>query len=442
MELLLDAHLEGLRVAQLESAEAGATSGLAAWSASKSRVSRWGTVDESFVAGMLAMEGLEVGTATMLDELQTLAQAQIEGGRGNAIAVGLGYALAARPPGVLSERVVTGWWSTASAPWQLAAVIASRGQSTLRDRFILESLNGPAELPVALEATRVAADFGMTEAIAGVRGAMNRPSSPTELRIAAAAAIGRLTVAGSASGADWTLAEAILMEAAMSRPEMLSDEELAVLLWRAPPGATHTLIEQLLRDGGQDRRRWREAIRAIRIQGDARWIPVLLNCIEHQSGSEELKRVFAEPASNLARLAGDVYAHITGARIAHQRWRDAPEDDSEDEDDVADNPYVPASAKRDPDGALLWPDPVKLTAEWGAIASDFEPGRRYLCGEAVTESSLLRVLGNAKASQQQRAQASLLLQIARGGVPCMNVGAPTQQQDRHLESLGATSWNW
>ncbi|HEY1398001.1 hypothetical protein [Roseateles sp.] len=440
MERLLDAHLEGLRVAQLESAQAPAFIGDVAWAASKTRLARWGTSDEAFVAGTLAMQALELGTTVWLEELQTLAQAQFESGRGDAIAIGLAGALRRRGD-TLSEKLASHWWEQASPLWRRAALIAAHSLPTLRTSLIRDGLRQGADPAVIAEAARLAGSHGIAEAVPALQAVLNEPSSSLETRRVAAAAIGRLIGSAADGGAAWRQAEAVLLDAWITAPEELTDEELVVWLWRAAPATTVPAIERMLIEGNNDRRRWREALRAIRFQGDPRWLPVLLQCMAHQSQQDEVRRFFVEPSSNLARLAGDVFAHITGARIGHQRWREAPEA-PDDAEDALDNPYVPASAKRDPDGALLWPDVEVLNREWPSLSSTLDPARRYLGGEAVTESTLLRVLGNAKASQQQRWQAALLLQLARGASPCFDVGAATPAQDRALAALGTSSWNW
>jgi len=440
MERLLDAHLEGLRVAQLESAQARAPIGDVAWSAAKTRLNRWGTSDESFVAGILALHAMEVGSPGWLEELQLLAQAQSEAGRGDAIAIGLASA-ARRRGDPLSEKLALHWWQQGSPLWRRAALIAAYSMPTLQAPLIHDALPKGAEPSVIIESARLAGACGIAEALPALLAVLNEPSSCMETKRVAAAAIGRLIGSAADGGVAWRQAEAVLLDAWITAPEQVADEELLVWLWRAAPATTVPAIERMLVEGNEDRQRWREALRAIRLQGDPRWLPVLLQCMAHQSQEDEIRRFFVEPSSNLARLAGDVFAHITGARIGHQRWREAPEP-PDDADEAMDNPYVPAAAKRDPDGALLWPDVEVLSREWSALSSSFDAARRYLGGEAVTESSLLQMLGNARASQQQRWQAALLLQLARGPGPCFDVGAPTPAQDRALATLGTTSWNW
>lgn len=441
MAHLLEANLEGLRVAQVETGPAPGAIGDAAWTASKARLARWGTSDESFVAGTLALHALEFGVSAWLEELQALGSAQFERGQGDAIARGLACAAAYCGDG-LAERVAIGWWDSARAPWPLAGLIAARNLPSVRQRFVQEALGGGASSAVVAEAARLAGAVGMTESIPALAAALDQPGLDLETRSGAAAAIGRMVSSKSERGDAWRQAEAALLDVWTTAPEQLHDDALIVLLWRADQASTNRVIEQMLRDGVDDRRRWREALRAIRFQGDARWLPVLLQSIEHQSRDEEVQRYFSEPSSNLARLAGDVFAHLTGARIGEQRWREAPEARDEELDEVLGNPYVPASAKRDPDGSLLWPDAAKLKEQWPGMSPGFEVGRRYLAGERVVEGTLLRCLGNARATQQQRAQAALLLQLARGPGPCFDVSLPSAVQDRELVDLGVTSWNW
>lgn len=441
MEQLLEAHLEGLRVAQIESSESTGEVGSAAWEASKTRLTRWGTTDEAFVAGSVALHARNLGTSRWLDELHASAQAQFDAGRGDAIAAGMAFA-AARRGDAIAESLVSSWWQSSHPLWQRAGLIAARAFPALQASLIPEALRiGVPDATVA-DAAELAGRLGMTATVPALLAQLGHPAADPATKRAAAVALGRLVAPAAEGAAAWRQAEAFLLDAWITDPATLSDQALTVLLWRAAPGVTHPVIEQLLRVGHEDRRLWREALRAIRLQGDARWVPVLLQCMEHQNQAAEIQRFFSEPASNVARLAGDVFAHITGARIGHQRWREAPEPSDDDADETLDNPYVPAAAKRDPDGALLWPDVAKLNEEWRTLTTNFESGQRYVGGDRVSESTLLRALGNAKASQQQRAQSALLLQLARAGAPCFDVGASTVEQDRQLALLGVSSWNW
>ncbi len=440
LEFLLDAHLEGLRVAQLESAQAPAPLGNAAWAASNFRLSRWGTADEAFVAATLALDAFELGEPTLLQELQSAAKTQLERGRGDGIAMGLAHAVQ-RHGDTVAETLAVEWWQQGSPLWQRAALIAAHALPTLQASLLQGGLRREADAAVVAEAAKLAGAVGFTSAAPALLALLGDPSCNSEVQRSAAAAIGRLVDPALDGEAVWSRAESILLDAWVTAPEQVTDEQLLVLLWRADPGVTRPLIERILLAGRGDPQQLRQALRAMLLHGDACWLPVLLQCMAHQSQDEELQRYFTEPASNVARLAGDVFAHITGVRIGHQRWREGPEPSTDAQDEVMDSPYVPVASKRDPDGALLWPDVEALNREWPRISSGFEAGRRYVGGAAVTKASLLETLANARASQLQRWQAALLLQLAQGGT-CFDVAAPTPAQDHALQTLGMTSWNW
>lgn len=439
-EHLLDAHLEGLQVAQLESAQAPALLGDTAWAASKFRLSRWGTADEAFVAATLAFHAFELGEPAWLQELQSKANAQFESGRGDGVAMGLAHA-ARRRGAMVAETLAAEWWKQGSPLWQRAALIAAHALPTLHASLLQGGLRRDADSAVMVEAAKLAGAVGFTGAAPALLALLGDPSCSPEAKRSAAAAIGRLIDPALDGGATWHRAESILLDAWVKAPAQVTDEQMLVWLWRASPVVTRPAIEQMLVAGREDPQLLRQALRAMRLQGDAYWLPVLLQCMAHQSQDEEVLRYFAEPASNVARLAGDVFAHITGVRIGHQRWREAPEPPTDVQDEVLDSPYVPVASKRDPDGALLWPDVEVLNREWPALSSSFEVGRRYVGGAAVTKASLLEILANARVSQQQRWQAALLLQLAQGGA-CFDVAAVTPAQDQALHALGVTSWNW
>jgi hypothetical protein len=440
LEHLIDAHLEGVRVAQLESAQVPAPMGDAAWEASKVRLSRWGTADEAFVAATLALHAFELGKPDWLQELQSMANAQFERGRGDGVAMGLAHA-ARRRGDTIAETMAAEWWQQGSPLWQRAALVAAHALPTLHASLLQGGLRREADAAVMVEAAKLAGAVGFTSAAPALLALLGDPSCSPEAKRSAAAALGRLVDPALDGGAIWHRAESILLDAWVTAPEQVTDEQLLVWLWRAAPGVTRPAIEQVLMAGREDRQRLRQALRAMRLQGDAHWLPVLLQCMAQQSQDEEVRRYFDEPSSNVARLAGDVFAHITGARIGHQRWREAPEPPNDEVEEAMDSPHVPVGSKRDPDGALLWPDVEVLNREWPGLSSIFEAGRRYVGGAAVTKASMLETLANARASQQQRWQAALLLQLAQGGA-CFDVAALTPAQDQALQALGVTSWNW
>jgi uncharacterized protein (TIGR02270 family) len=145
--------------------------------------------------------------------------------------------------------------------------------------------------------------------------------------------------------------------------------------------------------------------------GDVRAVPWLLDQM-------------ADPA--LARLAGEAFTTLTGARLDAQQLEaldTPPAVHGEDGEQGA--PPVPAE-----DADLPWPHVGRLRAWWAQAASRLEPGPRRLWGLQVDDSACLDVLRCA--TQRVRRQAALLRCAQAPGTPLFNVAAPAWRQQREL----------
>jgi uncharacterized protein (TIGR02270 family) len=120
----------------------------------------------------------------------------------------------------------------------------------------------------------------------------------------------------------------------------------------------------------------------------------------------------------LARVAGEAFAMITGDDVARQNlggsWPEGftagPSEDPNDE-----------RVEMDPDENLPWPDLGKIAAWWAGDRERFQPGTRYLLGRPLVEEWLEDVLRHGY--QRQRAAAALELAIRRPGTPLFEVRA-------------------
>ncbi len=152
----------------------------------------------------------------------------------------------------------------------------------------------------------------------------------------------------------------------------------------------------------------RLTVQALGAIGDPDAIPKLLDFM-------------ADPA--LARVAGEAFAHITGAHISYDKLeRDPPEgfvagptEDPADED-----------VALDPDGNLYWPDAALCAAWWSKNKSNFSAGNRYLDGKPIAIEHLRDVL--KKGYQRKRAAAALELAMREPGKPLYEVRAPGFRQ--------------
>jgi hypothetical protein len=177
----------------------------------------------------------------------------------------------------------------------------------------------------------------------------------------------------------------------------------------------------------------------MRFSGHVQWLDVLIQVMEHQCGAEPVAQFHSEPASNLARHAADVFAHITGARIGEQLWQHAPEPDA-DAEDAASDPRIPAARKQDPDDGLLWPDVDALKRWWAAHRARFTAGGehqgRYLAGLPLRAASAAQVLVDPLASQLQRHHAALHLRCASHTAQLFDVRAALPTQRARAAALG------
>jgi uncharacterized protein (TIGR02270 family) len=431
-EQLLLAHLEGLRVAERESAVEPGLSGDAGWAPAWARAQMWKTADEAFVAGVLALEEAHAAghaapaAGSKLAQLEALLHRQAGStGEDREVARGLTSAAAWLPWEQVMPAVYR-WAHEDRLALRRCALATCALQRIPAGEALALWLQDPAPLMQA-RALRAVGELGRDDLSAAVMEALHAAPEESAVAEEAAAALCLLgdpdtpaAEAGIAALARWP-----------GRQPLLRDRTLAAWAQAAPP----PLQQRSVRAALQERALWRPALTVMRFSAQVEWLLLLLQLMEHQMESGELQRFFDEPAANLARQAADVFAHIAGLRIGEGLWQPAPEPE-EDAPDPASDPAIPVARKQDPDDGLLWPDVPALKRWWSANDARFVGSGPMLAGRALTVSQAREVLVDPLATQSQRRHAALFLR-AHGHTPQLfDVAAPLQRQRAQAAALG------
>jgi hypothetical protein len=456
-EFLLQGNLEGLRVAQQESSKFDpegklVEAGNAGWEPAFKRLTKWKTADEAFVCSVLA---LEEAHALMPDEdaritgLQSSADlphraklAQIEqmacqqfddsDGAGDVeIARGLASA-AAWVAWEKVQAVVFSWANSAHPVLRRCALSACALPRIPAGEALAHWVRDPHGL-VRARAMRAAGELGRSDLVPLLieqlqsMNASYHPTSAPDYWHGRFWAAWSLCLLGSNVGAD-TLLKILLEQALHRAPDLRSLQGWSALAQVMPLEAQQSIANQLLQLD-QPAHCWRHALALIRFSGHASWLTTLLNMMRYEYQPERLQLYFQEPARNLARLAADVFAHITGARIGEQLWSHPPEESEETEQDTenqnASNPRLPASRKQDPDDALLWPD-LAAVQQWAQAhqakwQNTGEHQGCYLDGNALTNVNAKAIIANPLSTQLQRHHAALFLRCTDQSPVLINV---------------------
>lgn len=447
-ELLLQANLEGLRVAQHESSRFDARGhllqpGSAGWEASFSRAQRWKTADETFVAATLALDdpgaakqvsgNTVAASGSLLAMLEENVCDQFEGDAGSGVppmAQGLASAAAWLPWDVVSTPVLA--WSRSPEPVLRRCALSALALHRLpAEDALAQWLHDPHPL-VRARALQAVGELGRTDLTSELVAALDAHAD-VDLWGCRTAAAESLCLLGQPLGAE------VNVELARTLARQDAASVLPAWIQLAQDGSVQALIESEL----QHREHWRTALAAMRYSGDVRWLDTLIQIMEHQSGAEPVLRFFSEPVSNLARHAADVFAHITGARIGDQLWRAAPEPQPESEseaEDAAPDPRIPAARKQDLDDGLLWPNVDAVKRWWSSRRSGFSQGGahhgRYVAGLPLQAGGATKVLVDPAATQLQRHHAALYLRCAGHTARLFDVRAPLPTQRARARALG------
>ena len=192
-----------------------------------------------------------------------------------------------------------------------------------------------------------------------------------------------------------------------------SDSDFALrAMWIVPRVLQKASAEQWLRGLAQSENSRRLAIVGCGIAGDPVYVPRLLGII-------------AKPA--YARVAGEAISMITGIDLAYEDldgdWPEGfeagPTEDPEDE-----------NVDLDEDEDLPWPDQALVQKWWDANGGQFQQGRRYLCGQPITDENCRRVL--REGYQRQRIAAAYELALMNPDEPLFEWRAPGFKQQEWL----------
>jgi uncharacterized protein (TIGR02270 family) len=341
VDRLLDAHLEGLRVA-----------GTAAVAPALQNLQRWKTADEAFVSTYVLAHTHDPGALAALE--QELEQTP-DMTQGAAAALLWAGDDAAMP---LMQR----WWRSGRAALRRAAVPAAmRHPRVNRDTVILDAQQD-ADEALRARAWRAVGEWRLTAHTDRLRGALD-DASP-RCRFEAACALSLLGDATAAARIPTDLQH--LQDSTRRR---------AILAWAR--GTDHASFASAFNRHASDERWHRDLIWALTFRGDLAGLAQLCHWLEF-------------PA--YARLAGYAIAHITGvdleaAGLCREDEEEAPahaHDDDADEpsDDVQSEPE-----SHDEDEGLPEPDPERLSA-WvrGSAAVSSLAGRSYVAGELLVSA--------------------------------------------------------
>jgi uncharacterized protein (TIGR02270 family) len=431
---LLDANLEGLKVAQQESGKIDRNGvvtkqGQAGWDATWTRLQKWKTADEAFVSGVLALEASQERSAdnnALLTQLQDAAQTQFDDNAQTDIAHGMASAAAWLP--IDAVQPVLHNWAKAEHPVPRYCAITACALHRIGDVDAMRLwITDPHPL-VRARALRAAGELGLTELAIPLLKHLRAEQEPdVSCRTWAAWSLCLLGQAQAAGPlAQWAGKQPVSQR---------TDQAWAALAPLLPPKRLEEMIGAALKQPQYQR----QALAAIRYSGEVRWIDALIELIDTHTQPKALQAWFTYPAGNLARLAADVLAHITATPLSGSDrgpglWMPAPEE-TDDEDDMDINPAIPLARKRDPDEGLLWPDPVKVKTWWQQHRDKFTSTPHWLAGQPLTPEAAQSTLADHDATQLQRQQAAIYLRQHNLTPVLFDVRASIARQQAALAQL-------
>jgi uncharacterized protein (TIGR02270 family) len=437
---LLRANLEGLRVADAQS-----TPPQAGYAAAQARLERWQAADEAFVCAVLAFEQAPLPPSALPPRLVALAQAACA--QHAQAAVDTPSRLTTMPP-LGQGLVMAGEW----LPWPRVqpAVFdwAAGSEPVLRcaalSLCVMHRVPAGDALPVWLaeshplvrgRALLAVGELGQADLAGPLVDALQDTDLHCRRQAAAALALlGRgdgVAVLG-AWVSDMQAAAESAADTGTARQLRREVRHGVALLAQVLDPSQHQHVLAAALASPQHRR---SGLELLRFTGDANAAEWLLSLCEAEMQPAALQAAGLERGRNLARLAGDVFAHLTGAALSQDgRW--APEPDLDDAAaDLAGDPQVPAVRKQDLDEDMLWPDVAALKRWWHEHAARFEGGR-HLAGHPLTSANAVQVLVDPQATQLQRHHAALFLR-ANGATPQLfDVRAPLGCQRGLMAGLG------
>ena len=391
-EQLLQAHLEGLRVAGAENQES------AGWRATASRLQQWRTADEAFVGSILALEAAAHAKDTqhpLLTAMETFAIAAPE--------VARGLASACAWLDVEQVQFLIRSWAQSGNPILNRMALSAFAAHRIPAGEALNAWIEHADAKVRARALRAAGEVGTAAIVKPLTAHLSDPDADCRRWAAwSLALLGRGD--GAEILADWA-GQSNNIEQAMD----------ATAAW------TQVQSDDVLRKGVEsalNKPEYRRlGLTVIRFSGDVRWADTLLEL----AGQREH-----------ARLAANVFAHLTGMPLTLPGVWLRPREDEDDgqEEDAS----MPIAQKQDADEGLLWPDVSVMKGWWMTQRAQFTDNQRYLAGKPLVGEGALTVLADPAATQLQRQHAALFLRCSRSMPILFDVRASMMRQRARLKA--------
>jgi uncharacterized protein (TIGR02270 family) len=370
-------HLDGLRLAQ----DAGREACMDALDA--------GEAGEFFVAAVLALES---GDQQGFNEVMEMA------GGDPALACGIASALGWLPFEKVEDVLRKLWLSENGLVARIAlAGFALHRKDPGHPLLTLLASHHPGLLARALKA---AGELGRMDCLGAARG--NAYSEDDKCRFYAAWSA---TLLGDRSALPTLKALAV-------ESGSYAQRACDLVVRKSTPADAMQWLEQLARQPAL----LRTAVWGYGVMGDPAAVPRLLEMMQ---------------LPEMARPAGGAFSMITGVNLDNgdlkseqpEGFQAGPTEDPEDE-----------NVDLDPDEDLPWPDPELIEKWWADNEKKYQKGRRYLCGQPLSQVHGKQILANG--CQSQRVSAALELALMKPGEPLFEIRAPGFVQQRLLADSG------
>ena len=366
----VEAHLDGLRLA----GEVGVR-------LARDQFLEFPEPGEAFTAAHLAFETASTDTIQILLEAAVESPSLIR-----AIVSAVGWLT--DDAAALALPLLHAWGNSIALRIGLAGAAIRR--TPINSRVFEAGLRDPACRARAIKA------IGEMSEIGHLAAARDRLTDPDlNVRFTASWTVARL------AGEPQAVAELQTIAVTESR---FRQRAAALVVRLLDPAAAHRWIDMLQEIPGCER----VAIQAAGAFGDPTFIPRLLD------------QMSVVP---LARLAGEAFGMITGARLAEYRldapapeeFEAAPTDDPDD-----------ALIDLDPDDGLDWPNPNTIREWWTVNRRRFPSGIRHSCGRPIDDEQLRAVLRDGY--QRQRTGAATELALRHKRTPLFEARSPGWRQ--------------
>lgn len=371
LDLRLDAHLDGLRIA-----------GPAGWEILKSTLALEGP-GEVFAAAVIAFESGDPKRTERVLEAGTVSR---------ELSAALASAVGWLPP-KKADRLIRSLLASSSPVRRRVGIAGAAVRRLSMEKAFLDAAVDP-DPPLRARALRAIAQLGMSSHAPLLGRSLDDPDPD----VSYAAAWGAALLSGD-PGAQQTLQRHSIGAGRKAR------EALELAARRLDPPLAASWREKLARDPATRR----EAVVLAGAAGDPQAIPWLVEQMSHLP---------------VARVAGEAFSVITGAdlcrldldRRAPEDFQAGPTDDPKEE-----------NVEPDPEEDLPWPEIARIRAFWDRERSNFAPGKRYLRGAEISSESCRETLQAGR--QRERAAAALELVKSQPGQPLAEVRAPGFRQD-------------